>query len=243
MSANSEQFAYVENIGNIDEKEYEYKSIAKANNKAKAILYIERATKRLIDIIGSMVGIILLIPLSIGIKIANIKAKDYGPLFYKQKRIGKNGKEFVLYKYRSMVVDADEKLYKYLEENEDAREEYSTYKKLKNDPRVTKVGHFIRNTSIDEFPQFINVFKVDISLAGPRPYFPREKSDMGRLYHTIVQSKPGVTGMWQVSGRSEITFEDRMNMDIEYYYNWSLKSDIKLLFKTIKQVILRKGAI
>lgn len=243
MSANSEQFAYVENIGNIDEKEYEYKSIAKANNKAKAILYIERATKRLIDIIGSMVGIILLIPLSIGIKIANIKAKDYGPLFYKQKRIGKNGKEFVLYKYRSMVVDADEKLYKYLEENEDAREEYSTYKKLKNDPRVTKVGHFIRNTSIDEFPQFINVLKGDMSLVGPRPYLPREKSDMGRLYHTIVQSKPGVTGMWQVSGRSEITFEDRMNMDIEYYYNWSLKSDIKLLFKTIKQVILRKGAI
>lgn len=243
MSANSEQFAYAENIGNIDEKEYEYKSIAKANNKAKAILYIERATKRLIDIIGSMVGIILLIPLSIGIKIANIKAKDYGPLFYKQKRIGKNGKEFVLYKYRSMVVDADEKLYKYLEENEDAREEYSTYKKLKNDPRVTKVGHFIRNTSIDEFPQFINVLKGDMSLVGPRPYLPREKSDMGRLYHTIVQSKPGVTGMWQVSGRSEITFEDRMNMDIEYYYNWSLKSDIKLLFKTIKQVILRKGAI
>lgn len=243
MSANSEQFAYVENIGNIEEKEYKYKSIAKAHNKAKVIVCIEKATKRLIDIIGSIIGIIFLIPLSIGIKIANIKAKDYGPLFYKQKRIGKNGKEFVLYKYRSMVVDADEKLYKYLEENEEAREEYSTYKKLKNDPRVTKVGHFIRNTSIDEFPQFINVLKGDMSLVGPRPYLPREKNDMGRLYHTIVQSKPGVTGMWQVSGRSEITFEDRLDMDIEYYYNWSLKTDIKLLFKTIKKVILREGAI
>ena len=243
MSANSsEQFAYVENIGNIEEN-YEYKSIAKANNKAKALLYIEKALKRFIDIIGSIVGIILLIPLSIGIKIANIKANHYGPLFYKQKRIGKNGKEFTLYKYRSMVIDADEKLDRYLEENEEAREEYSTYKKLKNDPRITKVGHFIRNTSLDEFPQFLNVLKGDMSLVGPRPYLPKEKRDMGRLYHTIVRSKPGVTGMWQVSGRSEITFEDRMNMDIEYYYNWSLKTDLKLLFKTVKQVILRRGAI
>lgn len=243
MSANSsEQFAYVENIGNIEEN-YEYKSIAKANNKAKALLYIEKALKRFIDIIGSIVGIILLIPLSIGIKIANIKAKDYGTLFYKQKRIGKNGKEFTLYKYRSMVIDADEKLDRYLEENEEARKEYSTYKKLKDDPRITKVGHFIRNTSLDEFPQFLNVLKGDMSLVGPRPYLPKEKTDMGRLYHTITKSKPGVTGMWQVSGRSEITFEDRMNMDIEYYYNWSLKTDLKLLFKTVKQVVLRKGAI
>lgn len=243
MSANSsEQFAYVENIGNIEEN-YEYKSIAKANNKAKALLYIEKTLKRFIDIIGSIVGIILLIPLSIGIKIANIKAKDYGTLFYKQKRIGKNGKEFTLYKYRSMVIDADEKLDRYLEENEEARKEYSTYKKLKDDPRITKVGHFIRNTSLDEFPQFLNVLKGDMSLVGPRPYLPKEKTDMGRLYHTITKSKPGVTGMWQVSGRSEITFEDRMNMDIEYYYNWSLKTDLKLLFKTVKQVVLRKGAI
>lgn len=243
MSANSsEQFAYVENIGNIEEN-YEYKSIAKANNKVKALLYIEKALKRFIDIIGSIVGIILLIPLSIGIKIANIKAKDYGTLFYKQKRIGKNGKEFMLYKYRSMIIDADEKLTEYLDENEEAREEYSTYKKLKNDPRVTKVGRFIRNTSIDEFPQFINVLKGDMSLVGPRPYLPKEKKDMGRLYHIVVKSKPGITGMWQVSGRSEVTFEDRINMDIEYYYNWSLKTDIKLLFKTIKKVILREGAI
>ena len=206
-------------------------------------MYIEKALKRFIDIIGSIVGIILLIPLSIGIKIANIKANDYGPWCYKHKRIGKNGKEFTLYKYRSMVIDPNEKSDRYLEENEEAREEYSTYKKLKNDPRITKVGHFIRNTSLDEFPQFLNVLKGDMSLVGPRPYLPKEKRDMGRLYHTIVRSKPGVTGMWQVSGRSEITFEDRMNMDIEYYYNWSLKTDLKLLFKTVKQVILRRGAI
>lgn len=242
MSANSEQFAYVENIGNIEEKELN-KSIVNTKNKGKFLFYIAKATKRIIDIVGSIVGIMLLIPLSIVIKIANIKQKDYGPLFYKQKRIGKNGKEFTLYKYRSMIMNADEKLYRYLEENEEAREEYSTYKKLKNDPRVTKVGHFIRNTSIDEFPQFINVLKGNMSLVGPRPYLPREKNDMGSLYHIVIQSKPGITGMWQVSGRSEITFEDRMRMDIEYYYNWSLKTDIKLLLKTIKKVIQKEGAI
>lgn len=242
MNANSEQFAYVENIGDIGEK-YEQKSITKIHRKAKAIVYIEKAIKRTIDIIGSIVGIIFLIPLTIGIKIANIKAKDYGPLFYKQRRIGKNGKEFSLYKYRSMVVDADERLARYLEENEEAREEYSTYKKLKDDPRITRVGHFIRNTSLDEFPQFINVLKGNMSLVGPRPYLPREKEDMGSSYHTIIQTKPGITGMWQVSGRSETTFEERLNMDVEYYYNWSLKTDIKLLFKTIKNVILKEGAI
>lgn len=242
MSANSEQFAYVENIGNIEEKELN-KSIVNTKNKVKLLFYVAKATKRLVDIIGSIIGIIFLIPLSISIKIANIKAKDHGPLFYKQKRIGKNGKEFTLYKYRSMVMNADEKLYEYLEENEEAREEYSTYKKLKNDPRVTKVGHFIRNTSIDEFPQFINVLKGNMSLVGPRPYLPREKNDMGSLYHTVIQSKPGITGMWQVSGRSEINFEDRMRMDVEYYYNWSLKIDIKILLKTIKKVIQKEGAI
>jgi len=242
MSANSEQFAYVENIGNIEEKELN-KSIVNTKNKGKFLFYIAKATKRLIDIIGSIIGIIFLIPLSIGIKIANIKAKDHGSLFYKQKRIGKNGKEFTLYKFRSMVMDADEKLYRYLEENEEAREEYSTYKKLKNDPRVTKVGHFIRNTSIDEFPQFINVLKGNMSLVGPRPYLLREKNDMGSLYHTIIKSRPGITGMWQVSGRSEITFEDRMRMDVEYYHNWSLRTDIKLLFRTVKNCLLKKGAV
>ena len=130
-----------------------------------------------------------------------------------------------------------------LENNEEAKKEYDTYKKLKDDPRITKVGHFIRNTSLDEFPQFINVLKGDMSLVGPRPYLPREKEDMGRLYDKITLVKPGITGMWQVSGRSELTFKERLDMDVEYYYNWSLKEDIKLIFKTIKNCILKKGAI
>ena len=116
---------------------------------------IDRVLKRIIDILGGTVGLVLLLPLTIIVKIANILAKDNGPLFYSHDRIGKDGKLFKLYKFRSMVVGADEKLKTYLEENEEAREEYKKYKKLKNDPRITKVGNFIRKTSIDEFPQFI----------------------------------------------------------------------------------------
>ena len=243
MSANRENFAYIDNLtGNI-ENDYISSSIIKKDvKKLKFVFYLEKILKRFIDIIGGIVGILLLIPITIGIKIANIASKDYGPLFYKQKRIGKDGKEFNLYKFRSMVNNADEKLLKYLEENEEAREEYNTYKKLKNDPRITKVGYFIRNTSLDEFPQFINVIKGDMSLVGPRPYLPREKEDMGRLYDKIILVKPGITGMWQVSGRSEITFKERLDMDVGYYYNWSLKTDFKLLLKTVKKVITKDGA-
>ena len=138
------------------------------------------------------------IPLTIGIAIANLICKDNGPIFYSQYRMGKNGKLFKMYKYRSMVVGADEKLKKYLEENEEARKEYKKYKKLKHDARVTKVGEFIRKTSLDEFPQFINVLKGDMSLVGPRPYLEREKEDMNGYYKYITTFKPGLTGLWQV---------------------------------------------
>ena len=243
MSANREEFAYVNTLDSNINNFVTGSIIKKEVKKVNVLYHVEKAVKRGIDILGGIVGVILLVPIMIGIKIANLIARDTGPLFYKQKRIGKDGKEFYLYKFRSMVVDADEKLLKYLAENEEAREEYAKYKKLKNDPRVTKVGHFIRNTSLDEFPQFINVLKGDMSLVGPRPYLLREKEDMGRLYDKIIEAKPGITGMWQVSGRSEVTFEERLDMDIEYNYNWSLKTDIKLLFKTIKKVVLREGAI
>ncbi len=203
---------------------------------------VQRVIKRTVDIIASIFGIILLIPLTIGIYIANKIAKDNGPIFYTQERIGKNGKIFKLYKYRSMVVDADEKLEKYLAENEEAREEYRINKKMKNDPRVTKVGEFIRKTSIDEFPQFINVLKGEMSLVGPRPYMPKEKDDMKHYYKRIVECKPGITGFWQVNGRSNVTFQDRLNMDMLYYHEKGLALDIKLLTKTVTAVLKKEGA-
>lgn len=206
-------------------------------------LLIGKIFKRLIDILGGIVGTIVLIPLTIGIAIANLICKDNGPIFYSQYRMGKNGKLFKMYKYRSMVVGADEKLKKYLEENEEARKEYKKYKKLKHDPRVTKVGEFIRKTSLDEFPQFINVLKGDMSLVGPRPYLEREKEDMNGYYKYITTFKPGLTGLWQISGRSDVDFVTRIDLDMQYYYNHSLKGDIKILFKTAMKLVKREGAL
>jgi len=209
----------------------------------KTILEVERITKRIIDIIGSLFGIIALIPLTVMIWIANLIAGDNGPLFYAQERIGKDGKIFKMYKYRSMVVGAEEKLKQYLEENEKAKEEYKKYKKLKRDPRITKIGNFIRKTSLDEFPQFINVLKGEMSLVGPRPYLPEEKEEINGYFRYITSVKPGITGFWQVNGRSNVTFYDRLDMDMKYFYNHSLKLDIKLLKQTAEKMIKKEGAM
>lgn len=200
--------------------------------------------KRLVDIIGGLVGTILLIPITIVLYIVNLFSKENkGPLFFEQLRIGKNGKEFRFYKYRSMVMHADEKLWKYLNNNPEAKAEYKKYKKLKNDPRITKIGEFLRKTSLDEFPQFINVLKGDMSLVGPRPYLYREKEDMGEKYNEIIKVKPGLTGYWQVNGRSNVDFQERLQMDLDYIRDRSIWLDFKLLLKTVLKVFLKKGAI
>ena len=224
--------------GNIEDLE-----VIKQKNKRTSVNKIEAVLKRGIDILGGICGTLLLIPLTIIIWIANKLAKDNGPIFYKQTRIGKDGKLFKMYKYRSMVVGADEILKTYLEENEEARKEYKKYKKLKNDPRITKMGKFLRKTSLDEFPQFINVLKGDMSLVGPRPYLPREKEEINGFFKYITSCKPGITGLWQTRGRSNTTFTDRLTMDMEYYHNHSLKQDIKLIYKTVRNVVKKEGAL
>lgn len=155
--------------------------------------------KRLLDIIVGVLGIVLLIPVTIIVKIINIVSGDFAPVFYSHVRIGKNGKEFKLYKFRSMVPNADEVLLKELMKDEKLKEEYDKNKKLKNDPRITKVGKFLRKSSLDEIPQFINILKGDMALVGNRPYLPREKEDMGEYYNDIIKTKPGLTGYWYVS--------------------------------------------
>lgn len=218
---------------------YEDVSIYKSKIKRK----FERIVKRFIDILGGIFGSLALIPLTLIIFLANFVSGDRGPIFYSQERIGKNGKKFKMYKYRSMVIGADEKLKRYLEENEEARKEYTKYKKMKDDPRVTKIGKFIRETSLDEFPQFINVLKGDMSLVGPRPYLEREKEDMTYFYKYIVSCKPGVTGLWQVSGRSDVSFDDRVRMDMEYFRRNCLRIDAKILGKTVENIVKRVGAV
>lgn len=210
------------------------------HQKREALVY--KFLKRIVDIIGALFGVIMLVPMTIGIYIANLIVGDKGPIFYSQNRIGKDGKNFKMYKFRSMVMGADEKLEKYLQENENARREYKINKKLKDDPRVTKIGKFIRKTSIDEFPQFINVLKGEMSLVGPRPYLPREIEDMGYAYSYITAVKPGVTGLWQVKGRNDVTFKERLDLDMEYFEKKNLLFEVKILFWTVSSVIHKKGA-
>ena len=203
-----------------------------------------RFIKRAVDIIGGIVGVILLIPITLIVGVIRIiKKENDGPLFYEQLRIGKNGKQFRMYKYRSMCLNADQTLKEYLEKNDEARKEYKKYKKLKCDPRITKVGKVLRATSLDEFPQLINVLKGEMSLVGPRPYLPREKNEIGEYYNTIIKVKPGITGPWQIRGRSNISFEDRVKMDFEYAKEPGLKQDFVILMKTFTKVIKKDGAL
>ena len=211
-------------------------------NFSKVKKYSYLITKRLFDIILSLFGILFLIPLSIIIKISYILNKDYSSIFYTQTRIGKNGKEFKLYKFRSMIPNADEVLKELMDTNTDIFNVYSKNKKLKDDPRVTKVGKFIRKTSLDEFPQFINVFKGDMSIVGNRPYLPREKKDMGNYYSDIVKTKCGIVSYWAVHGRSDVSFKRRLELEKYYSNHQSLKLDIEIFFRAFLVVLLKKGA-
>ena len=199
--------------------------------------------KRTVDIIGALVGIIFLCPIMIVVFIANKLQRDNGPLFFMQKRIGQNGKLFRLYKFRTMVVNADKILMKKLKEDKNFREKYLSYRKIENDDRITAIGKFLRKTSLDEFPQFINVLKGDMSIVGPRPYLYREKKDMGSYYNYIIKCKPGITGLWQVSGRNKNTFDERLQLDLEYYNNRNFLYDAKIFFKTILSVFKKDGAM
>ena len=214
--------------------------IIEKSKKKNRYLYV----KRFLDIFVSIIGLIILIPLTIGVYIANKIVNDDGPIFYIQKRIGKDGKTFKMYKFRSMVENADQKLKRHLLDNPEANEEFKKYRKLKDDPRITKVGNFLRKTSLDEFPQFINVLKRYMSLVGPRPYLPREKKIMKKYYKVIIKAKPGLTGPWQVNGRSKTPIEERMLMDVMYVQNENFVNDTKYVLKTIENIIKRdEGAM
>ena len=204
--------------------------------------YLYFGVKRLFDILIALIGCLFLLPVILIVKISYLFHKDFDSIFFRQKRIGKNGKEFNLYKFRSMVPNADEVLKELLKNDEAARKEYKVNKKLKNDPRVTSMGKILRVTSLDELPQFINIFKGEMSLIGNRPYLPREKEDMGLYYNDIIKTKPGLSGLWQVMGRSNTTFEERLKLEQYYSNNFGFRIDIKIFFKTFGAVLKHKGA-
>lgn len=187
-----------------------------------------RFLKRTIDIIGSLTGLLLLSPVLIIVSIL-IKLESDGPIIFSQDRIGYKGKKFKMYKFRSMVVNAEELKKKLAEQNEMSGPMF----KMKNDPRVTKVGKFIRKTSIDELPQLINILRGEMSLVGPRPSLPKEVKEFEPWMMERLEVKPGLTCYWQVYGRNDIDFEDWMKLDIKYVRERSFWLDIKLIFKTV----------
>ena len=204
--------------------------------------YIFLGVKRLFDIIVALIGCIALLPLMLIVKICNIISGDLNPIFFSQNRIGKNGKEFKFYKFRSMIPNADEALFKLLEKNPERAKEYKLNKKLENDPRITKIGNVLRKTSLDEVPQMINVLKGDMSLIGPRPLIEGEL-DLHNGDHELYESvRPGITGWWACNGRSATTYEERLKLEYYYVQNMSLKLDIKCIIKTVLAVIKKDGA-
>lgn len=203
--------------------------------------------KRLLDIVGAFLGIIILSPLFLIVALAIILDSDGPILADTPNRVGKDGKLFRMYKFRSMVQNAQE----VLEQNHKLLEEYkkNSYK-IFNDPRITNVGKIIRRFSVDEFPQFFNILKGEMSLVGPRAYYPFELEEQQKKYPAsrkfvkiILSGKPGVTGLWQVSGRSEINFEKRVEMDAQYVKRRSLFYDFWIMLKTVPAVISGRGAI
>lgn len=164
---------------------------------------------------------------------------DRGSIFFGHRRIGKNGKVFKCWKIRTMVVGAEQKLIKYLAENPEAAEEWKRDHKLENDPRITKLGAFLRRTSLDEFPQLWNVLRGEMSLVGPRPIVRSELHKYGEHRTSYMSMKPGVTGLWQVSGRNDISYDERVGLDVQYLSSISIAEDMTILLKTAKAVLAR----
>ncbi|WP_297633625.1 sugar transferase [uncultured Clostridium sp.] len=205
-------------------------------NKHISLLYL--AIKRTFDIISSLIAIIIFSPIFIVLVV--LVKRDGGNAFFKHNRIEKNGKTIGIYKFRSMVVNSEEVFNNFTEEQ---KKEYYTNFKLDNDPRITKVGDFLRRTSLDELPQLFNILKGDMSVIGPRPIVKKEVEKYGKYAKKLFSVTPGLTGYWQANGRSHTSYDERIEMDMYYIDHASIILDVKILFKTIISVIKKEGAI
>ncbi|UVI31605.1 sugar transferase [Paenibacillus spongiae] len=202
---------------------------------------LPKAAKRTLDIFGALFGLVLLLPVFILITLLMKIKEPSGSVFFKQNRIGKNMASFKIIKFRSMIVNAEEKLradnalyQKYVENNYKLEQD--------EDPRITKLGRFLRKTSLDELPQLINVLKGEMSLVGPRPVVRDELKEYGDRFVDFLSVKPGITGYWQVSGRSNVGYPERVDLELHYIYHHSIWLDIKILFMTVWNVLLKRGA-
>ncbi len=204
-----------------------------------------RYGKRVFDIFFSLLALWLSFPLFLGIALC-IRLSSPGPILYSSMRIGRGGQVFKFWKFRTMYVDAEHKLTALLRDNPVLNEEWKTFFKLKNDPRLTPVGKILRKSSLDELPQFWNVLRGDLSVVGPRPFLPNETSEIkkiiGNKTDQLFSPQPGITGIWQTSGRSNLSFEKRVLLDLHYTNKCSFMFDLKIIAKTIPMILFSKGA-
>ncbi|MEM2074368.1 MAG: sugar transferase [Nitrososphaeria archaeon] len=206
------------------------------------ILY-SNFVKRLFDILFSLFAILLLSPIMLTIAILiKIKSPE-GPVFFSHKRVGQYGKTFKVYKFRTMVPDAEKILKEWLDKHPEIKAEYEKDFKLKNDPRIIPgIGEFLRKYSLDELPQFFNSLIGNMSVVGPRPIVESEKEKYGKYVEKLLSVKPGITGLWQVSGRNDISYDERVEIDMNYIDNMSFWLDLKIIFKTVYVMLFGKGA-
>ncbi|MCL6660328.1 sugar transferase [Paenibacillus sp. FSL R7-0198] len=209
-------------------------STMSGQNADKVYLFM----KRMLDLLGSFIGLIILCPLFAVIGLLIKIEAPQGSVFFRQVRVGQNGKEFHMYKFRSMVANAEDLLEQLIDQNEVNGNMF----KMKNDPRITRIGKFIRKTSLDELPQLWNVFRGEMSLVGPRPALPREVKNYTSYDRQRLQMIPGCTGLWQVSGRNSVGFEEMVELDLTYARERSMMVDIKIIFRTFKVLIGSKDA-
>jgi Undecaprenyl-phosphate galactose phosphotransferase WbaP len=232
----------MDGLGNLGMQPFALNSMVGFEVPNRLMQKAQRVQKRVIDIVGAGLGLVLLAPVFLILAIL-IKLDSPGPVFYRQTRIGRDGRPFPMLKFRTMVQNADQVLAALLREDAALRREWKVYQKLKDDPRITPLGEFLRKYSLDELPQLWNVLKGEMSLIGPRPFFPDQRQlydDCAYAHYSCV--RPGITGMWQVNGRSESEFTDRAYWDAHYVRNWSLWLDLYILAKTFWVVIRREGA-
>jgi Undecaprenyl-phosphate galactose phosphotransferase WbaP len=200
-----------------------------------------QAIKRMLDLFIVIISSLIVVPLGVIIALI-IRIDSPGGVFYSQDRIGKGGKTFKMWKFRTMVSDANLELKSFLANNPDATVEWDQSQKLRNDPRITRVGRLIRRLSLDELPQFWNVLRGEMSLVGPRPFFSEQRDYYGLVYNLYIQVLPGMTGLWQVSGRNDVRYDKRVRLDEYYVRNWSIWLDIYIIIKTIWTVLRGEGA-
>lgn len=207
----------------------------------RKLSFVERTVKRTFDIVGALTFFIILGPLYLLVALG-VAVSMGRPVHFWQNRLGERGQRFRFYKFRSMVRNSEDVLDEFLSRNDMARTEWDTFQKLEKDPRITPIGQFIRKLSLDELPQFWNVLKGDMSIVGPRPCMERQRSLYGKGWEHYCAMRPGITGLWQVSGRNRLSYARRVELDVEYVSNWSLWLDVKILVRTVRAVITGEGS-